>query len=298
MDPRAITFDTSVLCRPFDRRFVMAAWELLGARVPILPRVVKELYGVMAHNESDYWDKVIEGQVRRTGASYTVERKLAIGAAVIEATQRWISDEIDSQETADSETNALDLIEMTRLDRLRVPKVARDIPARCFRGPSRNDHLGDRLVIAEAVITGHQILASKNRTSIKREEINHWLKKEHGVNADLVQEADDVLLRTMLYHGLDTNQFSLRSVLLSALPERETSPERIAEIMNRFFESLGKSSFPDCADAAERGWHSEHALDLIEQIRHRMGESLARATEARRVHMVREAAQRAGWRRE
>ena len=42
MDPEQIALDTSVLCRPYDRRFVMAAWQLLGAKVAILPRVAQQ----------------------------------------------------------------------------------------------------------------------------------------------------------------------------------------------------------------------------------------------------------------
>ncbi len=296
--PEHITFDTSVLCRPFDRRFVMAAWELLGARVPVLPRVTNELYGVMSLNESEHWETVLEKQSERTGVAYSTDTVLRINEAVIAATRHWVSSELDEQEHEDPQTSGLRRVSLSGLDLVRVTRIAREIPAKCFHGPSRNGHLGDRFVIAEALVSGHQILASKNRSSIKRVITNTWLQEVHGLNTPLVQEADDVMQETILAHGHDIDRFATQCVVLAAWPEREVSTTRLSEIMERFFNRLEKSSFPDCSDAASRGWHSSHCLEYIESVKPYLPSSTTRATESRRVDLVRQAAEDAGWRRE
>ena len=76
MDPEQIALDTSVLCRPYDRRFVMAAWQLLGAKVAILPRVARELHGTMADNERHHWRCVMDGEEERGRPRHAASRPL------------------------------------------------------------------------------------------------------------------------------------------------------------------------------------------------------------------------------
>jgi len=298
MDFRSITFDTSVLCRPFDRRFIMAAWELLGAPVPVLPRVAKELYHVMADNEEDHWISVLSGQERRKGITYSYEQKNKIASSVATATYAWVNSKIDHAQFSSAHPCALKQVSMTEQDEGRVRDIAFRIPSRCFRGPSRNNHRGDRLVIAEALVTQHRVLASKNRISIRREPTNQWLKSEFGINDDLVQEADDVVFRTFQHHGHDPDTFGLQSVLLACLPDKQVSPERMDEIVQRFTAMLSKSSFPDCAEGANQCWESEQGLACVNTVRSLLSESVARKTEASRVALVREHAQQAGWQRD
>ena len=52
-----VALDTSLLAPPTTRRFFMAAWELQGLTVPVLPRVVRELHGVLGDSEQEHWTR-------------------------------------------------------------------------------------------------------------------------------------------------------------------------------------------------------------------------------------------------
>ena len=296
MTPRDTAFDTSVLCRPFDRRFVLSTWQGLGAKVAVLPRVAQELYGIMADNEAAHWHTVLDGEEERGRPKYGAVARLRIVEAASDGVRRWINEEIDAQrEPGFARESALNLVVMSMEERARAFRLASDIPAYCFRGYSPNRHAGDRQVIAEAVVMGFQVVASKNRNSIRRVQTNHWLRQSAGLNIDLVQETDEVVSGFILARGPEVGPPALEAILHAALPLRPVSPQREQSIVERFMANIQAGSFPDCGGGALDVWLSGEGLEVAAKARASLASSTARETEARRVATVRKAAVDAGW---
>lgn len=298
MDPEQIALDTSVLCRPYDRRFVMAAWQLLGAKVAVLPRVARELHGTMADSERQHWRRVMDGEEERGREPYTTLERYRIARAAADGVRQWVEAELDAQleDGPFSLDSALRVVRMGEADRADADDLAMRLPDHCFQGHSKDGHAGDRRIIGEAAVMNFRILASRNRTSIRRERTNAWLREKAGLNADLVCEADDVLTRVHHARHADPDAAALDAVLHAALPKADVTPERQDEIVEAFIGHLRASCFPDCAEGAQSAWLGPEGVAAATRMRERLDPSPSRDTESRRVSAVRNAAAGAGWR--
>ena len=217
--PESVTLDTSVMCRPVERRFVMATWELLGARVPVLPNVASELHGVMYRNEFLHWQRSLASQERREETKeYPTGAKDRIATAAAEGARQWVEQELQTElEPAEGAhiPSALRPVRMSTLQREQANGIAAAIPNRCFAGPSKDNHFGDRVIIAQAIVMGFSILASRNRASIRRNQVNEWAKESMGLNADLVREAEDAVHEVQGRILSPSDKASLAAVLLA-----------------------------------------------------------------------------------
>ena len=144
-------------------------------------------------------------------------------------------------------------------------------------------------------VMGFQVIASKNRNSIRREQTNHWVRQSMGINGDLVREADDVVGGELLTRGHEQGPLALEAALHASLPAREVSPKREQEIVETFLEHMQAGSFPDCGSSALDVWHGDKGAEMARTARASLVPSPARDTEGRRVKSVREAAAKAGW---
>ena len=297
--PESVTFDTSVMCRPVERRFVMATWELLGARVPVLPNVASELHGVMYRNEFLHWQRSLASQERREEtAEYPPGAKDRIATAAAEGARQWVERELQTEPAEGAHApSALHAVRMSALQREQANGIAAAIPNRCFAGPSKDNHFGDRVIIAQAITMGFSILASRNRASIRRNQVNEWAKDSMGLNADLVREAEDAVHEVQGRILSPSDKASLAAVLLACLPGRPTSPERTTAIVDQFIRLLRQSSLAGCGEGAEFMWREPEGVDLATQVAKRIDDSAARQTEQRRVDLVRRKATDAGWSR-
>ena len=131
MDHQTAAFDTRVLCRPFDRRFITSTWQGLGCKVAILPRVAHEMYGTMTDNEADHWHSVLNGEEAREGVKYSPVARYNIVSAASKGVRKWIRDEIDAQERDGFERqSALELVAMSREEKAEASKLAALLPLR------------------------------------------------------------------------------------------------------------------------------------------------------------------------
>ena len=304
-----VAWDSSGLFSPFDRRFIMATCELLGGRAVVLPQVAREMHGILADNEEDHWIKVLGWEERRGQRSYAPDEKDRICAAAGFGIKDWVRDEIDAQakpKARNAPDSALALHALTPSESGRARDIAQAIPDYCFRGQSKDGHWGDRQIIGQAVVAGYHVLASKNRRSVKRPRINVWCRETHGVNEDLMQEADDVMQDAVSGMGRRRaaddavgpgDEVFLKAVLLAAMPGHDVAPDRFAEIVENFMDRLENSeTFPECADGAWRAWRSDLAPSCIQSVRPLLADSPTRATEQRRLNAVHSRARGAGWR--
>ena len=274
----------------------MACWERLGQTVPVLPRVVTELYGLMAENEQEHWKRVLDGEERRNQATYTAEARYAIGQAVMSGTHEWIHKELDMQfQTGRPPDNSvLRVVLLDTAQAAQAEEMADRIPSYCFRGRGgAKGHRGDRSIIGQAIVMGYTVLASQNFSSIRGPRLNYWVKEECGLQSDLIQDPDKVVLALHKSVAQDSDTEALKAVLFATLPDRRVSLEREDRIMDQFFTRL--KGFPDTAAGARLAWEGKQGGLLAEQIREELPRSLARATEKRRITTVRAFAREAGW---
>lgn len=294
-----ITFDSSVVVAPSDRRFVMCCWERMGSKVPIVPAVAREMYGQLPSAETTHLARVLDGEENRGSSHYSSSSRAGIYEAVADATREWIHRELDAQlsDSSHSLVNGLRVVEMAAEQVVQAQRLSTDIPDNCFRTLEPRRQLGDRNVMAQAAVLGFSVLASHNRHSILRPEINRWMREEVGLNHDLVQDADTVIYELYTELGLNPATEQLKAVLVACLPSTARLPSREREIIDQFLGRLERGSFSEGAARCVRGLVSEEFVQYVDEIRSELPASVARETERRRISMVREAAERAGWER-
>ena len=276
-----VTFDSSVVVAPSDRRFVMCCSERLGSKVPIVPAVAREMYGQLPSTETSHWARVLDGEENRGKNHYAPSSRAGIYEAVAEATRKWIQRELDAQieDASQSLENGLSVVKMSAEQIVQAQRLSTDIPDNCFRILEPSRQLGDRNVMAQAAVLGFSVLASHNRHSIMRPEINRWMREEVGLNHDLVQEADDVMYELYIELGLNPAIEQLKAVLLACLPSTIRSPSREREIVDQFLGRLERGSFSEGAARCARELQSEQFVQYVEQIRKELPSSVARETE-------------------
>ena len=296
--PESITFDTCILSRPVERRFVMATWELLGTSVSVLPHVTNELHGVLFDNEFLHWHSSLASQERREHARYAPGKKDRIATAAAQGARQWVERELQAEHHATDgppPPRALRTVPMSALQRERANGIAAAIPGSCFRGASKDGHFGDRTIIAQAIVMDFSILATRNRGSIRRHQVNEWAKASMGLNDQLALGAEDAVQQVQERILSPSDKASLAAVLLACLPGRPVTPERTSAIVERFLSLLQKSSFANCGEGAALIWQEPEGLALAAQITRRLKDSATRQTEQRRVDLVRQQATHAGW---
>lgn len=305
MRPDQVAVDTSLLGRREARRFIMAAWERLGARTPVLPRVRYELYALLADRETDYWERVMRGQRSRLGISYTPAVERAILGAADSSAREWVRRHLDApldpglphDRSEPKSPCALVPIALSDEEDSRAREIAAGIPAYCFRGQSENGHRGDRQVIAQATVKGYRVLSTDNRTSIRPGHMNVWLRESLGLNEDLVCEADATM--SLLFGATPAGDAEiLKAVLHACLPERPRPREREAQIVAQFLRGLEAGGFRKSVEGANRVWASDLGEKLAASVREEIPGSVARATEADKIAFARARAEAAGWRPE
>ena len=296
-----VVLDTSLLVPPTARRFFMAAWQLQGMEVPVLPRVIRELHGVLPDSERGHWTRVLAGQAKRTGTMADAATTNRILDAVDAASESWVHEKLDAQygdQPGDAQPCALRAVRLDDDELARARAIGDAIPAACFRGPSRNDHFGDRQIIGQAAVKGYRVLALNNRNSIRRVAANGWLREHAGANEDLLWDSDEAVYRLQSAVSSEPDVETLKAVLHACLPDRLSGSSREDEIVVQFLDRMARAGLGDCAAGAASVWRTPAGKELASEARAGLADSVARQTEASRVAAVRSAAERAGWRPE
>lgn len=292
-----VALDTSVLAPPTSRRFFMAAWEMQGLRVPVLPRVVRELHGVLGDSEQGHWERVLKGDASR-GVHHSPTTANRILAIVEKAARQWVRDTFDVQQMAQPDavpSCALHVVPFDDAEMLRAREIGAAIPNRCFKGPTPNNYYGDRQIIGQAAVKGYRVLALNNRNSIRRAATNRWLRDHVGVNEDLLWQSDDAVHGLYADAAARPDEDLLKAVLYACLPEEPRPPKREDAIVLTFLDRLEASGMADCVDGMRKVWGTDAGKALATDVRPALPGSDARRTEASRLEAVRGAARGVGW---
>ena len=291
-----VTIDRSLIYPTTTRRFLMALWEMDGLRINLVPRTVKEVWGLVQESEIDYWVRRLGKEAERTGTVVSRENAAAIERAAADAAAAWIDTELGCAGLAGRNDSMLHAVTLTDSQSGYANEIAVAIPPICFRGERKDDHRGDRQIIAQSVVGGFRILASDNRSSIRRTQMNGWLIDEGLATRRLVLNADDAIEEAGSWRTRPARM--LEAALRATLPGHGASVRREKTIIADFIERMGNEGLAAIARTCTEQWTGPHAAEVYDDARAHIarGPTLARDTEARRVHTTRIAARNAGYR--
>ena len=292
----SVTIDSSLVYPTTSRRFLMALWEMEDRKVELLPRTVKETWGFVQDSEIEYWGRRLAKEAERTATTVPPDVARAIKEAAAVTAGVWINAEVGYAGRPGRNDSMLRAVTLTAEQDRHADAIARAIPGECFKGASKNNHWGDRQIIAQGIVSGFKILASDNRASIRRTQTNGWLIDERLAEAKFVLNADDAIDEAGPWKEQPAHM--LEAVLRATLPTRPTSPDREKEIVEQFLSRMRNEGLPNTADSCAHEWEGVRANEIRKRARAYIEgpRTHARETEDRRVRATRAAAHRAGYR--
>ena len=254
---------------------------------------------MLGDSEQEHWTRVLDGQSGR-GVEHSPATTNRILHTVEKAARQWVRDTLDVQleqpGTAPASC-ALHVVQFDDAESLRARQIGAAIPARCFKGPSRNNHYGDRQIIGQAAVKGYRVLALNNRSSIRRAATNDWLRAQVRVNEDLLWQSDDAVYALHAEGTPSPDTELLKAALYACLPDQPRPPKREDEIVLQFLQRLRPSGMGDCVEGMTKVWATAEGKQLAMDVRAALPGSNARQTESSRVEGVRAAAEGVGWQR-
>lgn len=286
---RDATADTELLGDPYCRRFILSLWELAAARMKVTPTVADELIGNVRQSEGRHWESVLRYDLRHRNRRYDDATFARIIAATKQAAARWIEAELEPGGTGAIATRHPSLDQA-----LEATEIAARIPRACFRRPDHPNQHADRRIIAEALVLGFTLLASRNLSTIRRERTNDWLSGQRLIDAPLILRVDDAVKDL---HPRRHEQAALEAVLGAALPTEDQGIARDHRAIDEFLRHLTRTHATDCATWALDEWELLRTDEgLIDRARASLPQS-TRAAELARVRLTRDAAEAAGYER-
>ena len=293
----SVTIDSSLIYPTTSRRFLMALWEMEGLKVELLPRTIQEMYGFVQDSERSYWRRALAREAGRTGRAWPPETVEAVAAATAAAAGRWVNTEIGYAATPARNDSMLHAVGLTRAEEARAGAIAETIPNICFKGPSKDGHRGDREIVAQGVVTGFKILASDNRTSIRRPQMNGWLREQGLCTGDFVLRGDDAIEEAGPWR--DQPAHLLEAALRATLPDKPGEATRENDIVATFIGRMRDEGLDSVATSCDEEWRGARHRDIYDRARRYIAgpTTLARETEHRRLTATRTAAADAGYER-
>lgn len=187
IDEIGFAVDTNLFVYPTARRLLNGIARETGRVVYLLPGVRSEILdrGNLCAAEMGRWRR------RRNSADAisgdTIQR---IESAVAAAGEQWFEEEVARR---DSVFRLVDISD--EQDKRDVNRIAEAIPATVFSIPGgRSEVSPDRLVVAQAIFSGIDLLSTNNLKSIDHEALNAWLRSKGGWNRDLIYTPSQTVL--------------------------------------------------------------------------------------------------------
>jgi len=155
-----VAADPNLIRHPTTRRYLTAIEDLRGRRVAILPMVDRELRGQLPMQAGGH----IQRACARSGKLTAIETAAAARAAGAAALEWWMGERT---------RNSTAYMHLQDLGEARYGQASAVLPEDAFADDSPND----RLIYAQAWTHGVDVLASRNRHTIVREELEaHFAK--------------------------------------------------------------------------------------------------------------------------
>lgn len=287
--PNRITTDTQLLAYSTSRRFLMALWELAGATLTITPTVAEELADTVRHAETRRWQKIINRDYSLRNYRYSEAVFRNILKQTSRAASDWIQEELETPGTAIA--NAPAPSEAV----LEADKLSERFPAHCFLRTHGDNHLNDRLIVAQAVTLGYQLIATGNIDSIDHYSTNAWLQENGYTKSPLIVQLADTLPE--LCNRQNPGDACLAAALGASLPQQDQGPRRDIELLNTFLQTLEKTHATTCARLARLALRQTSDIEHLVRTTRNALPDRTRATEQRRLDTTFTAARQAGYHR-
>ena len=293
----SVTIDSSLIYPTASRRFLMALWEMEGLKIELLPQTIHEMYGFVQSSERSFWRRGLAKEAGRTGRTWPPDTVEAVIAATMAAAGEWVNAELGYGTRPARNDSMLHSVSLTVTQRATAGVIAETIPTMCFRGQSKDGHRGDREIIAQGVVSGFKILASDNRSSIRRTQINGWLREQELCTGDFVLRGDDAIEEAGPWR--DQPAHMLEAVLRATLPDQPGKATRENEIVTTFIDRMRHAGLDSIARSCNEEWRGTRQREIYDRARRYIAgpTTLARETEQRRLNARRTAAADAGYER-
>lgn len=274
-------FDSNQLGDPPQRRLHMSSLENGKRHLLILNANMEELERSLMAAEERRWYQ----RIRRQGLSAYDPIVRRILAAVREAAAIWFQQELDDP------TSMLANIALTGEQADLTEQLRIELPEKYFRGTDLAQRDVDRHMVAEAAVTSRLLLVSKYK-GIRHKQLNQWLRRrgwsESSSLIATTEKAHRVFQRLIGSHA--TYEWML-GAYLPDIPSLENDEV----IIRNNIEQIRLAGLDKIANSIERELDSDPDIQgTFARIR-RDFPIKTRATEARRLQTVRNAASDAGW---
>ena len=274
----AITVDTNRIMFPTQRRFNAAWREMSGERLRLLPRVASEIM----HRRID--TEFLEDEVERAEAGLARVRNSATEKELLKReSDLWWAKELLRDDSP------YELISLSREQRERAEEICEHIDPRPFTSlrPEEVPLHDDTMIIAQALVSGQQMLITGNMRSIEHDEINYWAER-HAATFDI--EYPDVLyvqdeIMPRMYAGTERKLELCAIGLGAAWPFNPGAGEKaVRRALKGMLGAMHGARLENTGICIESAWREAADPDaLLESVRRRLPEKM-RASE--RTHPV------------
>ena len=219
----------------------------------------------------------------------------AVAEATATAAAKWVNAELGHGQSPGRNDSMMRAVTLNEAHSARAGWIAEAIPRICFKGSSKDNFRGDREIIGQGIASGLKILASDNRSSIRRIQMNGWLMNSGLANEEFVLQADDAIERAGAWNEQPARL--LEAVLWATLPRTAASAQREKEIVEAFIEGMRRQGLEGVAASCLEEWNGAGQRVIYDRARRRIetGANLARMTEDRSLRLTRTAARKAGY---
>lgn len=274
-------FDSNQLGDPPQRRLHMSSLDNGKRHLLILNANIEELERSLMAAEERRWYQ----RMRRQGLNAFDPIVRRAVAAVREAAAVWFRQELDDP------TSMLANIALTDEQADLTEQLRIALPEQYFRGPDMAQRDVDRFMVAEAAVTSRLLLVSVNK-GIRHKELNLWLRRRGWTESSSLIATTDKAHR--VFHRLIGSHATYEWMLGAYLPDIP-SLENDEDIIRNNIAQIRLAGLEEIANSIARELDSDPDIQgTFARIR-RDFPIRTRATEARRLQTVRNAAADAGW---
>ena len=164
------TYDADIMAVPTRRRLLLALHEISGIALEMLPQAMTEWPNAVKEVEYSRWKTMLRRRSHEF-ARQVHERPDRLLDACANAAHQWATDIVRD------DNGPITRISQNLHELDRAMAIVRALPAKAFQGRPPHKTIGDRTLMAEALVHQRPVLVSANRRFITHAEIEVWINE-------------------------------------------------------------------------------------------------------------------------
>lgn len=255
-----VAADTNRLGGITQRRFNAAWREMLGSRLHVVPQVAGEL--VLHRLKLDQ----LPEEVKRLEASLAAGERRTRGAIMADLSDLWWARELLRVDSP------YELTRMTEDEHEQVREICLNIDPSCFPSTPPEDvwRNSDTIIVAQALVTGQNLLVTGDFRTINHHRVNDWADKhgpQHGVNEPGEVFVQDLLM-TELYPDREGALDLCAFVLGASWPDDPAADfNEVDAALRGMLGAMEGARLGDTKQVVEDAWrgcnHPEELMDWV-----------------------------------